>query len=72
MLVPVALSLKLTVPALLLRPTLPGAGVTSAVNVSGWLRTDGFTDEVTVVLVLAGFTVWLSDWVLFAKLGSPL
>ena len=38
----------------------PGAkAVTVAVKVTLCPNTDGFTDDVTAVLVLAGFTVWL-------------
>ena len=54
---------------------VPGAtAVTVAVNVTDWPKTEGFSDEVTAVAVLAllttcGFPV--SEPVLPLKLGSP-
>src|ERR1043166_3464338 len=53
----VAPSLKVTVPV---GVPLPGAGaLTVAVKVTGWPDTEGLTEEATVVVVLAAFTVWL-------------
>ena len=52
----------------------PGdTGATVAVNVTDWSATDGFSDEVTVVVVLAWFTVCDTPVdVLVAKFVSPL
>jgi hypothetical protein len=63
-------SLNVTVPV---GVPLPGAvAATVAVNVTACPKTDGFTDEVTDVLVAALFTVWVSVVdVLALKLASP-
>ena len=51
----------------------PGAtGATVAVKVTGWPKTDGSGDEVTVVVVDACATVWVSVPVEVVKLASPL
>ena len=57
----VAPSRKFTVPV---GVPVPGAtGATVAVNVTDWLKTEGFVDEVTAVVVLAltirGAEAWL-------------
>jgi hypothetical protein len=45
---------------------------TAALNVTGWPYTDGFTEELTVVLVDALLTIWMrGELVLGAKLLSP-
>ncbi len=50
--------LKVTVPVGLAAAVLPGLfTVMVAVNVTGWPGVDGFADELTLVLVLAWFTV---------------
>jgi len=52
-------SLKVTVP---LRVPAPGAvAVTIAVKVTDWPDVDGFTEELSVAVVLALFTVWPPD-----------
>jgi len=54
----VAPSLKVTVPVGLAAAVLPGLfTVMVAVNVTDWPGVDGFADELTLVLVLAWFTV---------------
>ncbi|MGW3275432.1 hypothetical protein ACWDFH_28785 [Streptomyces kronopolitis] len=51
----------------------PGAtGATVAVNVTDSPTTDGSGDELTVVVVDAGPTVWVSVPVEVLKLPSPL
>ena len=64
-------SLNVTVP---LGVPAPGAtALTVAVNVTDWPETDGFTDEATVVVLLAWFTVCVKvEDVLVLKLPSPL
>ena len=48
--------LKVTVPV---GTPLPGAlAVTAAVNVTGWLNTEGLAEELTVVVVPSLFTTW--------------
>src|SRR5579871_2370499 len=48
--------LKVTVPV---GTPLPGAvTVTVAVNVTGWLYTDGLAEELSATAVAAGFTTW--------------
>ena len=51
----------------------PGAVVaTVAVKVTDWLKTEGFTEEANVVVVLALFTTWLTAvLVLVTKLELP-
>ena len=51
----------------------PGAtALTVAVKVTAWPEADGFTDEVTVVELLALLTVWvIAAEVLELKLASP-
>src|SRR3954470_20670259 len=44
-------SLKVTVPAAVL-------GDTVAVKVTDWLKVDGLTDEIKLVVVATGLTVW--------------
>jgi hypothetical protein len=39
---------------------VPPLLVTVAVNVTDWPTVDGFTDDVTAVVVLTGFTVCVS------------
>ena len=47
--------------------------VTVAVKVTDWPKTDGLTDEVSVVVVAAWLTVWVrAVEVLLVKLASPL
>src|SRR6266516_4415702 len=66
----VAPSRKFTVPAGL--PAPGGTTVTVAVNVTLDPATDGFEEEVTVVVVLALLTVWVSTaLVLVLKFASP-
>jgi hypothetical protein len=51
----------------------PNCPVTVAVKVVDWLKLEGFGVEVTLVVVLALFTTWLSgDEVLVLKFESPL
>ena len=51
-------SLKVTVPVGLAAAFEPGlVMLTVAVKVTAWPETDGLTDELTVVVVLAWFTV---------------
>jgi hypothetical protein len=63
-------SRKVTVP-----DGVPVAGATAltvAVNVTDWPKTDGFTDEVTVVELPALPTVWvIAAEVLLVKFVSP-
>lgn len=61
-------SLKVTVP-----PGAPlKAGVMVAVNVTAWPFFDGFSDEVSFVVVFAFFTVWVKfAEVLVRKFPSP-
>ena len=54
----VAPSLKVTVPVGV--PGARGDGVTVAVKVTAWPKTDGLAEEVSVVVVLAWLTVWVS------------
>ncbi len=56
------------------RVPAPGnTALTVAVNVTDWPNTDGLTDEATVVVVLAWFTVCVSTVeVLGVKLASSL
>jgi len=63
----VAPSMKVTVP---LGVPAPGAtALTVAVNVTNWPNTDGWTEEVTAVVVAAWFTVWvIADEVFPVKL----
>ena len=50
--------MKMTVPV---GVPLPGAvGLTVAVKVTDWPKTEGFADETTVVVVPSCVTVWLS------------
>jgi hypothetical protein len=53
---------------------VPEAFVTVAVNVTPWPNTDGFTEEVTPVAVVALFTIWppLNDPLLLLKFPSEL
>ena len=53
---------------------LPGAvGLTVAVKVTDWPKTEGFADVTTAVVVPSCLTVWLTAAeVLVVKLGSPL
>ena len=65
---------KITVPIGVVDPgTLP---LTVTEKVTGWPKTDGFTDELmaVVVVAIAGLTVWppLSVPLLPLKLASPL
>jgi hypothetical protein len=54
-------------------PAPGGAAFTVAVNVTDWPNTEGFADELTAVVVSAGFTVWVKlGEVLPLKLTSPL
>ena len=49
----------------------PGATVvTVTVKVTSWLNTEGFTDELTLVLVDALFTVCVSEASLAARSGG--
>ena len=57
-------TLKVTIP---LRPAMP---VTVAVKVTACPYTEGLADEVSVVLVDAGFTVCVSEAVLEAEVPS--
>ena len=52
---------------------VPGeTALTVAVNITDWPNTDGFTDEVTVVELLALLTVWvMAVEVLLLKFVSP-
>jgi hypothetical protein len=47
---------------------VPAVGATVAVNVTDCIKLDGFTELATVVVVLAAFTVWVSDPLLAVKL----
>ena len=61
---------KLTVPVTVPPPGAMGATV--AVNVTGWPKTDGLVNGVSVVVVSDRMTVWLgSDPVLVAKRVTP-
>ena len=51
-------SLKVTVPVGVPTPRCDSE-VTWAVKVTDWPKTEGLTEEVTVVLLLAWFTVWV-------------
>ena len=53
---------------------MPLPGVTVAVKVTDWPNVDGLGEAVTVVVVVAGLTVWppLRVPLLAAKLLSPL
>src|SRR6266567_1500069 len=54
-------------------PTPGDTALTVAVNVTAWPNTDGFTEEPTVVVVLAWFTVCVNVPEAFVlKLTSPL
>ena len=46
-------SLKVTVP-------IAVAGETVAANVTAWLRFEGLAEDARLVVVVAGFTVWVS------------
>jgi hypothetical protein len=49
------------------------AALTIATKVTGWLKTEGLTDELKVVTVAPRLTTWFKDdEVLEAKLLSPL
>ena len=63
-------SLKVTVPV---GVAVPGAPATTvAVNVTAWLRNEGFSDEIRVVVVLSVLTVSPSDGeVLVFKFALP-
>jgi hypothetical protein len=63
-------SRKVTVPV---GVPVPGAtAVTVAVNVTDWPNTDGFTDELTLVELDDGLTVWvIAADVLLEKFVSP-
>ncbi len=50
-------SLKVTVPVGVPEPGATAATV--AMNVTDWLNTEGFADEVSAVVVLPWFTVWV-------------
>jgi len=53
-------------------PTPGATALTVAVKVTAWPDADGFTDEVTVVELLALLTVWvIAAEVLELKLASP-
>jgi len=53
-------------------PVAGATALTVAVKVTAWPKTDGFTDEVTVVKLLALFTVCvMAEEVLLAKFVSP-
>jgi hypothetical protein len=63
-------SRKVTVPVGV--PTPGETALTVAVNVTAWPDADGFTDEVTVVELLALLTVWVrAADVLLLKFVSP-
>lgn len=64
-------SLKVTMPVGI---PLPGAeAVTTAVNVTGWLNTEGLADELTVVEVEALFTTCAAAFpLLFAQPVAPV
>ena len=63
------LSLNCTVPVGM---PAPGAALTVAVNVTDWPNIEGFKEDVTLVVVLAGFTTCeTADEVLVAKFVSP-
>ena len=68
--VPPVLKVKVTVPVGM--PAPGSTGATTAEMVICWPWTDGFGAEVTVVVVVAGVTVWVSFPVDAAKLASPL
>ena len=68
----VAPSLKVTLSPVGIVPVPGELTVTVAVNVTDWPNTDGFSDEVRAVLVLAWFTTCdTAPEVLVAKLVSP-
>ena len=53
-------------------PTPGATALTVAVKVTAWPDADGFTDEVTVVELLALLTVWvMAAEVLLLKFASP-
>ncbi len=62
---------KVTVPV---GVPVPELGATAAVNVTAWPKLDPLgADELSVVVVAIGLTVWVKDCaVLVAKLSSPL
>jgi len=63
-------SRKVTVPVGV--PVAGGTALTVAVNVTAWPKTDGFTDDVTVVELAALPTVWvMAAEVLLLKFVSP-
>ena len=69
----VAPSLKVTVP--LGVPEPGAAALTVAVKVTDWPKTDGLVEEVSVVVELAGLTVWVSGEAVLSlrsKLTLPL
>ena len=41
---------------------LPEAGVTVAVNVTAWPYVEGFSEDVSPIVVDAGLTVWMSEF----------
>jgi hypothetical protein len=49
----------------------PAGEVTVAVNVTAWPGNDGLVDEMSVVVVAAVFTVWVSAPVLGRTVGFP-
>jgi hypothetical protein len=52
---------------------LGDTGLTVAVNVTDWPKTDGLAEEATVVVVEAWFTVWVKlGELLPVKFVSPL
>ena len=63
-------SRKVTVPVGV--PTAGATALTMAVKVTAWPKSDGFTELVTVVVLLPLLTVWvIAVEVLLAKLLSP-
>ena len=53
-------------------PVAGATALTVAVKVTAWPKRDGFNDEVTVVELLALFTVWVrAEEVLLLKFVSP-
>jgi hypothetical protein len=63
-------SLNVTVPVGV--PAPGDTGATVAVNVTGWPKTEGLAEEVTLVVVAAWLIVWLkAPEVLVVKFASP-
>ena len=63
-------SRKVTVPVGV--PTAGATALTVAVKVTAWPKSDGFTELVTVVVLLPLLTVWvIAVEVLLLKLASP-